>query len=155
MGSLGDLLKASDKSSLILNSICEGEVYLMTLTKEEGVKPKDPSDDSRNKYFIVIGKDKSGIAICAVLINTKINQNISQPLQNLHYPLKAATYEFLKQNRFAYCGQIKIISKEAFSTQFRKPVGAIYESDLNLIKEAVTSSPITPKKDLKRFGLIS
>ena len=74
MTTLGELLSDNSKQNL-LSTIQRGDVIRMEMTPKEGVKPKNEGDESRNKYFIVLGKTDDGKLIGFVLINTNINQN--------------------------------------------------------------------------------
>lgn len=47
-----------------------GDVYEMTMTEANGIKPK-AGDYSRDKYFIVLGFDSNGIAFGGVIINSQ------------------------------------------------------------------------------------
>ena len=80
MARLTELLTGSSKQNL-LSTIDRGDVIRMKLTPEEGITPKNEGDDSRNKYFIVLGKTNDGKLIGFVVINSQINQNLSLPLQ--------------------------------------------------------------------------
>ena len=154
MAKLADVL--SDKSKHILFSTIErGDVIRMKLTPEEGITPKNEGDDSRNKYFIVLGKTSDGTLIGFVVINSQINQNLSEPLQQLHYPLLASKYAFLQKNRFADCGELKEITLDNFTDRYKcQSFGKIDEEDLQLITQAVITSPKETKKNLRKFGLI-
>lgn len=152
MVALGDHLSDEIKGKIIAKIITIGEVYRMNLTKKEKVKGKKPVDKSRNKYFIVIGL-QDGMAVGMVLINTNINPFLDQEMKDLHYPLKVEDYPFLETDRFACCGELKAITMDRFSEMFGEPKGNIEDYDLELIKDAVISSPKVTPKELKRFGL--
>lgn len=49
-----------------------GDVFLINLTREEGIKPK--VGDNRNKFYIVLGFDEYGNAYGGVVINSHVNQ---------------------------------------------------------------------------------
>ena len=125
------------------------------MTLEEGVKPKNNGEESRNKYFIVLGKTEDGKFIGFVLINSNINPHLSSELKDLHYPLHFSKYSFLEKNRFVDCGQLKEITLENFSDRYKcQSFGKIDEEDLQHITQAVISSPIETPKHLKKIGLI-
>lgn len=157
MVNIGELLdNNSQLSDLLLNSVEEGDVYRFRLTPEEGVVPKNEGDVERNKYFIVVGKDKEGNAFGFVLINTNVNPHLPECRRKLHYLLNASDYEFLNgQDRFVDCSDFKKISKERFSEVFSgdKMKGHINENDMAAIKEAICSYENISVKMLKRFGL--
>lgn len=156
MTTIGDLLTVAQKGNLIEKSLEIGDVYRMKLTKEEGVIPKGPEDDSRNKYFIIIGKDNKGNVIGFVLINSSINPDLPQIIKDLHYPIKSTKYSFLKKNSFVNCAELKTIEKEKFSSLFdsSKSKGVIEQDDIDCIIGALQSSPLIKPKQLKRFGLL-
>lgn len=80
--------------NLLLDTVEEGEVYRLCLTKEEGIIPKNKGDEGRKKFFVVVGKDQEGNAIGFVLINSEINKHLPESRRKLHYLLKASEYEF-------------------------------------------------------------
>lgn len=61
--------------NLLLDTVEEGEVYSLCLTKEEGIIPKNKGDEGRKKFFVVVGKDQEGNAIGFVLVNSEIKKN--------------------------------------------------------------------------------
>lgn len=80
--------------NLLLDTVEEGEVYRLCMTKEEGIIPKNKGDEGRKKFFVVVGKDQEGNAIGFVLINSEINKHLPESRRKLHYLLKASEYEF-------------------------------------------------------------
>lgn len=154
MAKLAELLSGSSKQNL-LSTIERGDVIRLKLTPDEGITPKNEGDDSRNKYFIVLGKTSDGKLIGFVVINSQINKNLSEPLQQLHYPLAVSKYAFLLKNRYADCGELKEITLDNFADRYNcRSFGKIDEEDLRLITEAVKTSPKETKKHLREFGLI-
>ena len=154
MAKFADVL--SDKSKHILFSTIErGDVIRMKLTPEEGIKPKNEGDDSRNKYFIVLGKTSDGALIGFVVINSHINENLSVPLQRQHRPISVSKYPFLKQDRFVDCSRLKEISLGNFADRYNcQSFGKIDEDDLRMITDALKSSTVETPNKLRRFGLI-
>ena len=61
--------------NLLLDTVEEGEVYRLCLTKVEGIIPKNKGDAGRKKFFVVVGKDQEGNAIGFVLVNSEIKKN--------------------------------------------------------------------------------
>lgn len=158
MVNIGDLLgESSQLQKLLIGAVEEGEVYRLKLSKEEGVVPKNAEDETRKKYFVVVGKDREGNAIGFVLINSEINKHLPECRRKLHYLVKSEDYDFLDgQDRFVDCSDFKKISKERFSQLFSsdKMKGKINLHDLTAIKEAICSYENVSVKLLKRFGLM-
>lgn len=151
MPSIGDLL--SEKSKKTLAEIKIGYVYRMRLTREDGITPKN-GDNSRDKYFIVLGVDETNNIVGHVLINTNINDNLSTELKNLQYPISHNRYSFLEgKTRYVNCSDLKKLKRSRFVELYNGEYGSINSEDLDLIIGALKESPTISKKDLKRFGI--
>lgn len=156
MTNIGDILSESVKSNLIFKSAEIGDVFRLKFEPKDGIVPKG-DDDSRNKYFVILGIDNDGNAFGFVVINSVINQYLPLERKNLHYQLKASKYSFLEgRDRFVDCSDFKQISKIRFSELFGNNSlrGRIDDEDLQYIKDAVVSYEDAPKKILIKFGLI-
>lgn len=154
--SLGDLLNNNEERENQINqALVVGSVFKMTLSKEEGVTPKNPGDVTRDKLFVVIGFDEDKI-IGALLINSRVNRNLPDSLKDLQYPISVADYDFLDHNSHVDCSSIKPIRINKFKEQFdwKNSFSPIKEEDLELIIGAVKESPSVTPKILKRFGLV-
>lgn len=157
MAKLKDLLSELSQENLTTSLAEEGAVFRMHLTDEEGVIGKNPGDDGRNKYFVVLGHDLQGNAIGFVLIDTTINPNLPQCRKDAHYKIDSATYSFLEgEDRYVDCSDFKIISKERFSILFDKHTakGKIICEDLENIKKLTVGYVNASPKTMKRFGLM-
>lgn len=154
MVSFKDLLSAKAAETLVSFVDC-GDIVRMKLTKTEGVTPKNDGDTDRNKYFVVLGKTEDGKVIGFVLINSHINNNLSEEVKLLHYPIKKSKYPFLDHDSFIFCGQLKEINLAAFADRYKSQTfGKLADDDLELVIQAVVSSPSESKKHLRKFGLI-
>lgn len=154
MASFKELL--SDKAAKALVSLVDcGDIVRMRLTEAEGVTPKNEGDTDRNKYFVILGKTADGTVIGFVLINSRINQNLSEEVKQLHYPIRKSKYPFLDHDSFIFCGQLKEISLATFADRYKSQTfGKLADDDLELVIQAVVSSPSETKKHLRKFGLI-
>jgi hypothetical protein len=152
MATLGNQLSNEAKTAIVTSALEQGDVFLMNLSPKEGVTPKK-NEHSRDKYFVVLGVDENKL-VGALLINSAINPNIPQELKDLHYPLYAKDYRFLKHNSFVNCGNLIEINNERFTSQFHSPKGKMNSRDIKLIiNTLVNDSPVNPKK-LKQFHII-
>lgn len=74
-GTLGKLKAAIAKAELVdMSSVKVGDIIYVSLNEEDGMILKD-GYDSRRKYFVVIGFTPEGVAIGALLINSKIDSS--------------------------------------------------------------------------------
>ena len=72
---ISDFINEDDLSRLASHTVRVGDVYEITMTEANGIKPKK-GDSSRDKYFVVLGFDANGIAYGGVVINSMINKNL-------------------------------------------------------------------------------
>lgn len=153
--SIADILSKKAKSRLVLPNINKGDIFKMRLTPKEGIIPKNEGDTDRDKYFIVLGKTETGSLIGFVVIDTAINIHISQELQDLHCPMNATKYPFLKKNRFICCAELKEITFDNFVDRYEGEgrFGQLEDDDMELVIGALKSSPLVTPKQLKKFGL--
>jgi len=154
--SLHDLLSGTQKEKLAGITVKVGGVYRMPLTPNEGITPKKTGDSSRNKFFIVVGKDCDNNIYGIVIINSHVNNKLVQSVKDLHYPLFTGSYNFLDHNSFADCSRIKRISCTRFSDLLTPATfkGDIMQNDLDLIIGALKTAKTINKKELRSFGLI-
>lgn len=74
-GTLGKLKAAIAKAELVdMSSVKVGDIIYVSLNEEDGLILKD-GYDSRRKYIVVIGFTPEGVAIGALLINSKIDSS--------------------------------------------------------------------------------
>lgn len=150
MTKIGDFLAPDDQKALTRHSINIGDVFLIPMTKEEGITPKG-YDEFRNKFFVVLGFDEEGYAYGGVIINSRINRNIPINIQELHMPIRCADYKFLTHNSFVDCSQLHIVRLEKLKIELYK--GNMTEEHIRLIIGTVTESKTISKKTLQRFHL--
>lgn len=141
--------------SLAAGTIQPGDVYRMELTPQEGVKPKNDGDVSRNKYFVVMGVTEDGSLIGFVLINSEINPNISPRARAGHYKIYASDYSFLQKDRYVCCSDLKEIHTTDFFQRFKSgAVGTIKPAHLDAIRGIIAMSADVSAKVLKGYGII-
>lgn len=154
--SLADSLSKTNISELIGSVVEEGDVYRMCLDGREGIVGKDGAG-SRNKFFVLIGKDSEGNAFGFFLINTNIYPSLPEVRKQKHIKLLSENYDFLEgRDRYVDCSDFKIIKKERFATMFsaKKSIAKISNEDIALIKSEATTYRNANRKQLRRFGLI-
>ena len=156
MVNLKDLLSENSMENLTASQAVEGSVFRMHLGEEEGVKGKNPGDDGRNKYFVVLGYDTEGNAIGFVLVDSVINPNLPKKRQDAHYKILAKDNAFLGGvDRYVDCSDFKVITKKRFAELFgkEKAKGNVDTASLTAIREMTSNYEDASPKMLKRFGL--
>ena len=147
---LADFLSKSELDNIAKQAIRIGDVYRIEMNRANGITPK-PGDDSRNKFFVVLGFDAEGNAYGGVIINSVINKNVPQSIQDWHMPIKCSKYHFLSHNSFVDCSKLKSVSLEKFEKWEFK--GRMDDEDVLLIIATVKGSPYENTKHLAMYGL--
>jgi hypothetical protein len=150
MSKFKDFLSPSAVEKLTVSTIEVGNVFRVNMNEADGIKPK-PGDDSRNKYFVVLGFDTGGNAYGGVIFNTNINPNLAPDIKDWHMPVNHIKYNFLKHKCFIDCSRLKTANPDKLRNG--QYLGNIDAEDLPLIIGAVKSSPMESKAHLALFGL--
>ncbi len=130
-----------------------GSVFRMRFYSQDGVVPKDVKDTSRDKYFVILGKNDDGNYVALSLINTEINENLKQRIGAFQYQINSSDYEFLNgKDRFVDCYDMKEVASERIIDQ-GDYAGLISEADMNAIIKLVNYSPIVSVAKLRRYGI--
>lgn len=114
MMKISDALNGEDLSRLASRTVNIGDVYEITMTEANGIRPKD-GYSSRDKFFIVLGFDSEGVAYGGVIINSRINRNLPAHLRIYHMPIKQSKYRFLSYDSFVDCVRLKIAYPQKFN----------------------------------------
>lgn len=147
---ISDALSGDELSRLASRTVKVGDVYEITMTEANGIKPKQ-GDVSRDKYFVVLGFDQDGVAYGGVIINSEINKNLPGYIRMYHMPIKQSKYHFLRYDSFVDCVQLKVAYPHKFNEW--NYLGEIDGYDVELIIGTVRESPRESAERLARFGL--
>lgn len=146
-------MELGDISALKAHSINVGSVFKMTLYPEDGVKPKNEGETSREKRFVVIGKTDDSVVVGSLLINSEINDKLFMligPYQHCIYPDQ---YEFLNgKERFIDCYKIKEINFDRI-LQDGEYIGQIDPIDIQEAIRLTKDSPANNNRILKKINL--
>ncbi len=150
MTKLSDLLDEDSINDIAKNTVHIGDVYRIKMDKTNGITPKK-GDDSRNKFFIVLGFDSYGNVYGGVIINSNINQRVPQSIKDWQMPIKCSDYPFLEHDSFVDCSRLKCANSNKFNTW--KYLGFMKQEDVELIIGTIKESPNETTGHLAIFGL--
>lgn len=151
MTNIADLL-GNKADSIARKSISIGDVHLLRLGSDNGITPKN-GEQTREKFFVVLGFDDIGNVIGGIVVNSKINQNLPTSVTDYLMPIQVEKCPFLKYNSYANCSQLKTVRIEKFNAFTYR--GRIDDIELlNQIVGTVIESPYSNKQQLKEFGII-
>ena len=145
-----DLGNLSDLKEM---AVAPSSVFRMKLYPEDGVVPKNASDESRNKYFVILGKDENDDFIALSLINININENLKLRIGAYQHQIKSSDYAFLNgTNRYVDCYDIKEIKKEKVMESATYE-GFLNQEDMDAVIKLANKSPIISDAKLKQYQI--
>lgn len=134
-------------------TIQPGSVFKMTLYPKDGITPKNEGDNSRTKYFVVIGKDEDSLLVGSLLINTDVNINMVHAIAPYQYCIYPKDYSFLGDKfRYIDCYLIKELDYNQITAE-GEFIDVISSADLARAIDLAKASPVNKPAVLKRYGL--
>lgn len=128
-----------------------GQVLKMELFLEDRIRPKN-GKNSKLKRFVIIGKTEDGNVLAALLVNTRINDNLFTVIAPYQHLVKAADNDYLDHDSYIDCYTIRefnaprVLEKAEF-------LGTVKSDDLEECLEHVRKSPAIKPYILKKFHL--
>lgn len=132
-----------------------GDIICARLDSDDGlILTKGYS--SRRKYIVVVGFTPEGIALGALLINSKIDPSKRSPeLLDSQYPLLARNYTtLLRYDSWLDCSDIFELSKDKIKEKGGYLIGKLNENDKERVMSCLKESDLIDVFTKQRFGLI-
>lgn len=138
-----------------VSSINIGDIIYVSLDEEDGLTLVDGYKD-RRKYIVVIGFTPEGVAVGALLINSKIDPSKrSQELLDCQYPLQARHYRaILDYDSWLDCSDIFEIPKLKISDKEGKMKGCLIDEDRERVMEFLKETDVFDNATKRRYGII-
>lgn len=128
-----------------------GDVFRITMNRANGITPK-PGDNSRDKFFVVLGFDGNGNVYGGVIFNSYVNINLPPFVQAMQHLVKGDDYEFLSHDSYIDCSSIKTVKKSKLLKS--NSLGILDTGDVSKVCEKIKSNSRISKVELRRFGLL-
>lgn len=145
----------ADNENVDMSSIKVGDIIYVLLDEEDGLTLKKGYKD-RLKYIVIIGFTPEGVAVGALLINSKIDpSNHSKEFLNCQYPLQVRNYrEILDYDSWLDCSDIFEISKLKIKDKDGKMKGRLIDEDRERIMEFLKETDVFDNATKKHYGII-
>lgn len=145
----------ADNENVDMSSIKVGDIIYVLLDEEDGLTLKKGYKD-RLKYIVIIGFTPEGVAVGALLINSKIDpSNHSKEFLNCQYPLQVRNYrEILDYDSWLDCSDIFEISKLKIKDKDGKIKGRLIDEDRERIMEFLKETDVFDNATKKHYGII-
>ena len=148
------MMELSDISALKAYSINVGSVFKMKLYPEDGVKPKNEGETSRDKRLIVIGKTDDSVVVGYLLINSEINDKLLMLIGPYQHCIHPDQYDFLNgKDRYIDCYRIKELTFERLLKDGTY-IGQVETDDIAEAMRLAKASPVNNNYTLKKFSLL-
>lgn len=128
-----------------------GDVFRITMNKANGITPK-PGDNSRDKFFVVLGFDGNGNVYGGVIFNSYVNINLPPFVQAMQHLVKGGDYEFLSHDSYIDCSSIKTVKKSKLLKSYS--LGKLSTNDVSNVCEKIRNNTRISKVELRKFGLL-
>ena len=128
-----------------------GDVFRITLNKANGIIPKK-GDETRDKFFVVLGFDEEGNIYGGVIFNSLLNLNLPPYIQAMQHPIKRDNYGFLLHDSYIDCSSIKTVRKAKLLKSLH--LGLLKNEDLTNVISKIKSNSKISKMELRRFKII-
>ena len=155
-GSL-ERLKAilAESEKVDMSSVKVGDIIYVTLDEEDGLI-LNKGYNTRNKYIVIIGFTPEGIAVGALLINSKIDPSKRSPeMLDCQYPMLLRNYpHILEYDSWLDCSDIFELSKEKISEREGRLKGCLTTEDKEHVLEFLKETDVFDIVTKRRFGLL-
>ena len=129
-----------------------GDVFRITMNQANGITPK-AGDDSRDKYYVVLGFDNEGNVYGGVIFNSYINIKLPPYVQAMQCFINKKQYAFLSHDSYIDCSSIKVVKKlKLLKSTY---LGSLFDEDLSAILDKIKINTRITKIELRRFGIVS
>ena len=132
-----------------------GDIVCVRLDSDDGII-LTKGYSSRRKFIVIVGFTPEGIALGALLINSKVSPIKQSPeLLNSQYPLLARNYRsFLKYDSWLDCSDIFELSTEKIEGKGGFYIGKLIEDDKERVLAYLKDSDLIDIFTKQRFGLL-
>ncbi len=155
-GALERLKAQMDNEGVVdMSSVRIGDIIYVPLDEEDGLT-LTAGYDIRRKYIVVIGFTPEGVAIGALLVNSKIDPSKrSQEMLDCQYPMLSRHYpDVLDYDSWLDCSDIFELSKEKIAQRKGKLKGCLTQDDKERVMDFLKETDVIDNITKRRFGLI-
>lgn len=145
----------AEEEKVNMSSIKVGDIIYVPLDEDDGLTLNDGYKE-RRKYIVIIGFTPEGIAVGALLINSKIDPSKrSQELLNSQYPLLVRHYrDILDYDSWLDCSDIFEIPKFKITEKEGKKKGCLTEEDRERVMDFLKETDVFDNATKRRYGII-
>lgn len=145
----------SNAEKVNISSVKIGDIIYVPLDEEDGVVLKD-GYNTRKKYIVIIGFTSEGVAVGALLINSKIDPSKrTQELLGCQYPLLHRHYPtILDYDSWLDCSDIFVLSGVKIIRKNGLLKGCLTDDDRERVMAFLKDTDVIDNITKRRFGII-
>lgn len=145
----------SNAEKVNISSVKIGDIIYVPLDEEDGVVLKD-GYNTRKKYIVIIGFTSEGVAVGALLINSKIDPSKrTQELLGCQYPLLHRHYPtILDYDSWLDCSDIFVLSGVKIIRKNGLLKGCLTDDDRERVMAFLKETDVIDNITKRRFGII-
>lgn len=132
-----------------------GDIIYVALDEDDGLILRD-GYETRKKYIVIIGFTPEGIAIGALLINSRIDRSKqTEELWNCQYPLLRRNYPgILNYDSWLDCSDIFEVSKDKITGRAGLFKGTLIAEDKERVMDFLRTTDVIDNVTKRRYGLL-
>lgn len=156
IGSLEKLkAKFIDEEKVDMSSVKVGDIIYVPLDEDDGLILTN-GYDKRNKYVVVIGFTPEGIAVGALLVNSKIDPSKRSPeMMSCQYQMLLRHYPaILDYDSWLDCSDIFELKKQKIEEREGRLKGCLTDEDRERVLDFLRKTDLFDNVTKRRFGLI-
>ena len=155
-GALNRLKAEMDEAEKVdMSSVKSGDIIYVSLDEGDGLVLKEGYKE-RYKYIVIIGFTPEGVAVGALLINSKIDPSKrSKELIKCQYPLLLCNYRnILDYNSWLDCSDIFELSKLKIAEKDGRLKGCLIPQDKERVMQFLKETDVFDNATKRRYGII-
>lgn len=155
-GSLNSLKASLDEAEIAdMSSVNVGDIIYVPLDECDGLT-LNKGYDTRRKYIVIVGFTKDGIAIGALLINSRIDPSKRSPMMlNCQYPILVRHYRgILDYDSWIDCSDIFELSRAKITDRKGRLKGHLIAEDKERVLDFLRESDLIDNITKRKYGLI-
>lgn len=132
-----------------------GDIVYVPLEEQDGLTLRGGYRE-RRKYIVIVGFTAQGVAVGALLINSRIDRSKqSRELMDCQYPLRARIYPgVLGYDSWLDCSDIFEIPQRRIEAKGGVKVGRLHEEDFGRVMAFLRETDVFDNATKRRYGLL-
>lgn len=129
-----------------------GGIFRLRFYIRDGITPKFPGEEFRDKFFVVLGIDDDKNLIGFLFVNTNDHKDYGPAYNDLQKKILKSDYSFLDHDSYIDCSELQKMKIERFSDALsRGTCDVLTQNDLDIVRALLTENHSV--KELRKYNI--